>query len=201
MSNLRFAIDFARHRLKAKTRHGTHSPFVYKLVDEVIYDFSKKKVYAEVETQLKALHSDKRMINARLAQLIYRLVADLKPVNMLVSGEGLDVLSAYLEKAAPDVELYHVKDGTLPATLDKVDFAFIDTDTKEDTLRYFEALLPKTHNGTLLIFNNVYGNKDMKEAWATIKARPQVTVTINLFWMGLLYFRKGQVKEDFSIKF
>jgi len=41
----------------------------------------------------------------------------------------------------------------------------------------------------------------MKEAWAQIKAHPQVTVTVDLFWIGLVFFRKGQEKEDFKIRF
>ena len=43
--------------------------------------------------------------------------------------------------------------------------------------------------------------RGMKEAWQEIKAHPKVTVTIDLFWMGLVYFRKGQAKEDFLIRF
>ena len=45
--------DYIKHRLTAKSRHGTHSPFIYKLVDEVIYDFSAKKVYEDIEKQRK----------------------------------------------------------------------------------------------------------------------------------------------------
>jgi len=52
MFNLRFAKDYLLYLLKAKTRHGTHSPFVYRLVDKVIYDFSDKKVYPEVEVKV-----------------------------------------------------------------------------------------------------------------------------------------------------
>jgi hypothetical protein len=40
----------------------------------------------------------------------------------------------------------------------------------------------------------------MKEAWAAIKTHPQVTVTVDLFWIGLVFFKKGQVKEDFLVK-
>ena len=62
MFNLRFAKDYLLYRLKAKTRHGTHSPFVYRLVDKVIYDFSAKKVYPEVEKIREGLLTDDRMI-------------------------------------------------------------------------------------------------------------------------------------------
>ena len=62
MLNFRFAADYLRHRLKAKNRHGVHSPFVYKLVDEVIYDYAPKKVYAEAENLRKQLLIDTRVI-------------------------------------------------------------------------------------------------------------------------------------------
>jgi predicted O-methyltransferase YrrM len=85
--------------------------------------------------------------------------------------------------------------------LDKLDFVFVDGNhQKEATLKYFEWCLPKVHNGTLLIFHGIYRSEGMKEAWAAIKAYPKVTVTIDLFWFGLVYFRAGQAKEDFLIK-
>jgi predicted O-methyltransferase YrrM len=71
---------------------------------------------------------------------------------------------------------------------------------KEATLRYFKLCLPKVHENSLLIFDDIYWSRGMKEAWNEIKAHPEVTVTVDLFWIGLVYFRKGQVKEDFVIK-
>ncbi|HEY5325375.1 MAG TPA: SAM-dependent methyltransferase, partial [Mucilaginibacter sp.] len=62
MFNFRFAKDHLWHRFKAKNRHGVHSPFVYRLVDEVIYDFEAKKVYTEIENLREQLFIDSRMI-------------------------------------------------------------------------------------------------------------------------------------------
>jgi len=85
--------------------------------------------------------------------------------------------------------------------LDKVDFVFVDGNhQKEATLRYFEWCLPKVHEDTLLIFDDIYWSDGMKEAWAEIKANPQVTVTVDLFWIGLVFFKGGRVKEDFLVK-
>jgi predicted O-methyltransferase YrrM len=86
--------------------------------------------------------------------------------------------------------------------LEQLDFVFVGGNHQKDaTLKYFEWCLPKVHDGTLLIFDDIYWGEDMKEAWAEIKAHPKVTVTVDLFWIGLVYFRKGQVKEDFLVKF
>jgi hypothetical protein len=41
----------------------------------------------------------------------------------------------------------------------------------------------------------------MKEAWQEIKNHSQVTLTIDLFWIGLIFVRVGQAKEDFKIRF
>ena len=85
--------------------------------------------------------------------------------------------------------------------LDKIDFVFVDGNhQKEATLKYFEWCLPKVHENTLLIFDDIYWSEGMKEAWTEIKANPKVTVTIDLFWIGLVFFKPGQVKEDFLVK-
>lgn len=39
----------------------------------------------------------------------------------------------------------------------------------------------------------------MQQAWQQVKQLPQVTVSIDLFHFGLLFFRKEQVKEHFKL--
>jgi predicted O-methyltransferase YrrM len=260
MFNLRFAKDYLFHRLKAKNRHGVHSPFVYRLIDNVIYDFDFKKVYTDVENLRGKLFNDTRIItitdlgagshvnnnrqkkisdiarNAlkppKLAQLLYRLVADLKPRNIIELGTCLGITTLYLQKAAPKAKVYTLEgcpetakiaketfkkgeitavetvvgnfDDTLPGVikdLDQLDFVFVDGNHQKDaTLKYFEWCLPKVHENTMLVFDDIYWSAGMKEAWEQIKAHPQVTVAIDLFWIGLVFFKPGQVKEDFLIK-
>jgi predicted O-methyltransferase YrrM len=260
MFNLRFAKDYLLYRLKAKTRHGLHSPFVYRLVDTVIYDYRAKKVYAEIENIREGLLNDNRVITVndpgaqshvindrrrkisaiaknvletpKVAQLLYRLAEYIQPANIIELGTCLGITTLYLQKAAPDTKVYTLEsspetakiarksfakeglnsielitgnfDNTLPGVideLDKMDFVFVDGNHRKDaTLKYFEWCLPKVHDNTLLIFDDIYRSEGMKEAWAQIKAHPQVTVTVDLFWIGLVFFRKGKVKEDFLIR-
>jgi len=204
MFNTRLAKDYLLYRLKAKTRHGTHSPFIYRLVDKVIYDFNAKKVYAEVEENRKKYNTaeHKDAISPKIAQLIYRLVADWQPGNIVEVGDGVYYITSYLEKATPSAKVYSVEDKAqlLAAigNLDQLDCMFIKGG--RSITEYFELCLSKVHDGTLLIVDDIYRTEDRKDAWAQIKANPKVTATIDLFWIGLVYFRKGQVKEDFLIK-
>ena len=71
---------------------------------------------------------------------------------------------------------------------------------KEATINYFEALLPKAHNDTVFIFDDMYWSKGMTEAWEYIKAHKSVTVTVDCFYMGFVFFRKEQATEHFKIR-
>lgn len=256
-----FIGDFLKHRLTAKSRHGTHSPFVYKLTDEVIYDFKSRSGYKSIEQQRKKLFNDDSIITVTdlgagshlnknntkkvkeiaknalkspaLAQLIFRLAQDVKPASIIELGTCLGITTAYLSKACPDAEVITIEgcpetakvayrnfceleldnvelqvgnfDTLLPEVIKEkkqLDFVYIDGNhRKQATLDYFNWCLPKVHEGSLLIFDDIYWSKGMKEAWEEIKNHPDVTVTIDLFWIGLVYFRKGQAKEHFKIKF
>ncbi|WP_374950573.1 O-methyltransferase [Mucilaginibacter sp.] len=261
MSKLTFTKDFLFHRFRSKNRHGLHSPFIYRLVDDVIYDYSHKEVYDKVEAQRDHLLVDDRLITVtdlgagshvnnnkqkkisditinalkppRLAKLLYRLAKFAKPDNIVELGTCLGITTVYLQKAAPNAKVYTLEgcpqtagaakevfrrsglhdidvvvgnfDDTLKGVLDsqeKLDFVYIDGNHQRDaTIRYFEWCLPKVHEGTMLIFDDIYWSDGMKEAWKQIKAHPRVTATVDLFWIGLVFFKPGQAKEDFKIRF
>lgn len=261
MFNWRFARDYVRHYLTAKNRHGVHSPFVYELIDNVIYDFDAKTEYLPIEQirqqllQSKAKvtvvdlgagsHTNKSTIkevreiaknvlkSARLAQLIFRLVAHFEPKNLIELGTCLGVTSLYLHKANPSARLITIEgcgeiasvaaknfeiseaenikllvgnfDEVLPEVLEtelQVDFVFIDGNhTEEATLRYFDWILPKAYDKTVVVFDDIYWSEGMKSAWKKIKQHPQVSVTVDLFWIGLVFLKKDQVKEDFKVRF
>ena len=81
------------------------------------------------------------------------------------------------------------------------DLVFFDGNhNKEATLNYFETLLPTIHNDSVFIFDDIYWSKEMTEAWEIIKQHPKVSVTINTFFWGFVFFRKEQKKEHFTIR-
>lgn len=96
-------------------------------------------------------------------------------------------------------------DDTLPAELKKigkeVDLVFFDANHRlEPTVRYFELARQYASPTAIFIFDDIYWSDEMREAWDTIIARPEVTVSIDLFWVGVVFFRKEQVKENFVLR-
>lgn len=94
---------------------------------------------------------------------------------------------------------------TLKETLDKIpsiDVAFFDANHRYlPTMQYFNLCLEKIHNDTLFIFDDIYWSGEMTQAWKEICEHPSVSVTIDLYYVGLVLFRKEQVKENFRLKF
>lgn len=72
--------------------------------------------------------------------------------------------------------------------------------SKQATLEYFELLLPTIDNETVWIFDDIHWSQEMEEAWEIIKQNPKVTVTIDTFQWGFVFFRNEQVKEDFIVR-
>jgi predicted O-methyltransferase YrrM len=71
---------------------------------------------------------------------------------------------------------------------------------KQATLDYFELLLSTITNETVWIFDDIHWSSEMEEAWRIIKNHPKVTVTIDTFQWGLVFFRREQPKEHFTIR-
>ena len=261
MFNKTLVFNYINHQFNAKTRHGVHSPFVYNLIDKVIYDFKEKHEYLEIENLRKNLLEDDRTItitdlgagslvnnnkqkkvkdlaknalkSKKLAQLLFRLAKEFKPKTALELGSCLGVTSAYFGKAIPDGKVVTMEGCPQTAALakenlsllaisntevvvgnfdinfpefvqsqEKIDFVFIDGNhRKQATLDYFKLCLPKIHENSVLIFDDIYWSKGMKQAWEEIKNHSKVTLTIDLFWIGLVFFRTDRVKEHFKIKF
>jgi predicted O-methyltransferase YrrM len=96
-------------------------------------------------------------------------------------------------------------DNTLAPTLANlpapVDFVFFDGNHRcEPTLRYFELCLARAHDDSVFVFDDIHWSAEMEAAWAAIKAHPAVTVTVDLYWVGLVFFRKKQPRQDFSLR-
>ena len=92
---------------------------------------------------------------------------------------------------------------TLLNRLNNVDFAYIDGNhTKEATINYFMQLLPKCNENSVLIFDDINWSQGMQEAWQFIKTHERVKLSIDLFFIGIILFRKEQQhQEHFVVRF
>jgi predicted O-methyltransferase YrrM len=85
----------------------------------------------------------------------------------------------------------------------RVDLLFIDGNHRfEPTLNYFLAAVPKIHNDSIVVLDDIYWSDEMQQAWQKIKQHESVRCTIDLFQFGLIFFRKEFMeREHFILKF
>ncbi|HUR65206.1 MAG TPA: class I SAM-dependent methyltransferase [Chitinophagaceae bacterium] len=130
----------------------------------------------------------------------------------LVTLEGAAEVAAFAKKNFEELGLTNCSvikgdfDDTLPIcmeSLPSLDLVFLDGNhRREPTERYFSQLLPKIHSDSILVFDDIYWSQGMEEAWKFIKEHPAVRCSVDLFFIGIVLFRKEfHEKQHFSVRF
>lgn len=253
--------SYLGHFVKARTRHGVHSPFVYDLITHVLRPSTNAAEFEPIEAlrndlfasdQIiqvndlgagsKVFHSTGRSVAdiahtalkpADQARLLFRLARYFDACNVLELGTSFGITTLYLALGAENGTVYtmegcpqtmriaqHHFDRSgqpnivpvlggfrkhLPATLQRMgqlDMVFLDGHhAKEPTLEYFELCMGAAHQNTILIFDDIHWSQGMEQAWEVVKDDPRVTVTIDLYHLGLAFLRTEQAKEHFTLRY
>lgn len=85
----------------------------------------------------------------------------------------------------------------------KTDLFFPDGNHRKlPTLKYFDRVLLSSHEDTIMVFDDIHWSEEMEGAWAEIKKHKAVTLTIDLFFIGIVFLKKDfKVKQHFTIRF
>jgi len=129
----------------------------------------------------------------------------------VISMEGCPVLSEIAKSNFNEAGLNNIKlltggfDEVLPEIIKsdiKPGLVFIDGNhRKEPVLEYFNRMVEISDNNTVIVIDDIYHSKEMEEAWTDIKLSDKVSVTIDLFRMGIVFFRKGMNHNDYIIRY
>jgi predicted O-methyltransferase YrrM len=86
--------------------------------------------------------------------------------------------------------------------INTVDLAFIDGNHQEKpTIAYFEKCLKYANNNTIFIFDDIHWSKGMENAWSYIKSHQKAILTIDLFYIGIVFIKSELSKENYTIRF
>lgn len=210
--------------LKSTNQHGVHSPFVYDLLTKCIY---KKQPIAEALITHKK-EQPTRILKKR-DNTLYKIAGYLSPTEMLVVETSCGKASTSLSLAKPNSGLTSIEQcintnntkktlttfqlkNTVESTSTfeafcsvqkfkkKFNLVYIGSQSKHNILPYFKQLLPHAHQNCVFIFNDIYHNKAVREAWQEIIADPKVTVSIDGFYIGLAFLRTTQEKQHFTLR-
>ncbi|HMU13238.1 MAG TPA: class I SAM-dependent methyltransferase [Flavobacteriales bacterium] len=253
--------SWVEHLVKARTRHSVHSPFVYKLTNEVLRVDDERPEFEAIEAlreelllseqslRVNDLGAGSRVLDepvrqvsdmartslkpARQAQMLFRLAEYFMPETILELGTSFGLSTLYLARGAGGAQVTTIEGcphthriaqhhferlrqnnisallgsfrSSLPFVLrthGSLDMVFIDGHHAHDpTLEYFEACLQKAHNNSVFILDDIHWSKGMEAAWEAVKQHPRVTVTIDLYDLGLVFFRQEQAPQHFRLRY
>lgn len=175
--------------------HSSIGPKYGQLLSRLVHSIKPSTIIelgtgAGFSTMYMALASDKCKIysiegSPEIADLAGRNIKSLGLKNTeIIAGSFNDILPVVLQKIQHPL------------------FIFIDGDHRgENLIGYFETILPYTTENTVVVLDDIRWSLSMEKAWKKIVKRTEVSVSIDLFRMGILFLEKNINKQHFIVKF
>jgi predicted O-methyltransferase YrrM len=144
--------------------------------------------------------------------LTTRYLSTAEPRHGVISIEGAPAIAHFTAKSFAEEAIRNTTILTgdfkdhLPGALASMKgskLVFFDGNHQyQPTLDYFQAALGVIADADILIFDDIHWSKDMEKAWSEIRNNEKVSCTIDLFFIGIVFFRKEfKEKLDFAIRF
>ncbi len=182
-------------------------------VSDIAKTSVKPRRYSQLLYRLAAYYKYRRILEMGTSLgVTTSYLAAVPGVEQVVTMEGATAVADLAQKHFDETGLGQVQlvkggfnshlDGVLSG-MGEVDFAFIDGNHRlEPTMHYFESILPRTHDYSCLVFDDIHWSEEMEAAWEKIRTDDRVTLSIDLFFIGLVFFRKEFLqKQHFVIRY
>ena len=174
--------------------HSLQQPKMSALLFRLINFYSLKPIVIELGTSLGICTA-------------YLSTANKK--NKIYTIEGCDETAEVAKGVFKQLGLKNIElivgnfDSILPNLKfsDSPGFVYIDGNhRKEATLKYFDWAIEKLNEQSIVVVDDIYWSKEMFAAWEKIKFNDRVTLSIDLYKLGIVFFHKVKVKEHYKIR-
>jgi predicted O-methyltransferase YrrM len=120
-------------------------------------------------------------------------IADIAENNFEESGvNNVKLFIGPFEEILPEITKQGIKPGLV----------FIDGNhRKQPVLSYFKELVEISGNETVVVIDDIYYSREMEEAWNEIKKHEKVSITVDIFRMGMVFFKNCVTHNDYIIRY
>ncbi len=179
-------LPYIRFRRKATNRHGVHSPFIYKLLEDVVY---KKKQNKSTSKKRKKEY-----------QLFLRLFKYYNSQNVLIlnPNDFFEKLFSEYKIINPDFKIEQK-----PSSLKdhpSFDVYILNNIQNQDIINDF-IHLAKIKNDSFVIIPQIRASKQQLEFWKRFTEKDFARVSLEFYHFGLVFFRKECSREYFKVRF
>ncbi len=123
--------------------------------------------------------------------------------------EGCPVIAGIAKNNFSDFNFNNIElvvgefEKTLPLVLKnkKIDLVYFDGNhQKEPTTAYFKQCLQAAHEDSVFIFDDIHWTSPMENAWKFIKNHESVTISLDTYKWGMVFFKKNREKQHFCLR-
>jgi predicted O-methyltransferase YrrM len=184
-----------------------------RVVNNIAQSSLKPKKFSQLLFRMVQYYQPKTIIELGTSLgITTSYIAKAKDDANVYTCEGAKNIAAIAQQTFTNLNIKNISlttgdfNDSLPLILSQlktVDLAFIDGNhRKAPTLDYFEQLLSYSGPSTILIFDDIHWSAEMDEAWNEIKQHPSVTLTIDLFFIGIVILSNNfKTKQHFIVRF
>lgn len=188
-------------------------PFKNRRIKDIAGTSLKRKKYAQLLFRIAKYYQSKDIVELGTSfGISSSYLASANNNSNIITFEGSHNIAKIALDNFKKIDLRNIEliegdfEKTLPLAANKiknVDLLFIDGNhRKEPTLAYFNFFLKKSGAQSIFIFDDIHWSKGMEEAWSQVQQHDSVTLTIDLFFIGLVFFSHDfKVKQHFTIRF
>ncbi|MBR6878848.1 MAG: hypothetical protein IKM95_05640 [Bacteroidales bacterium] len=188
------------YRLKRRNEYHIHSPFVYELYTKVIREHQRSNVDYDLVVRVGRTVDKKRHIlksRRKLARFFYRYAAYYEQDEVTLFGKVTAMNAAAFALGNPHSRVKVACSGEFVDTLNNLGMVNVERVVIEDELRY---CLEHRSDDTVFVFEGIHDNKSAEELWNVFCTHPEVTLTIDFYHAGMVFFREGMEKQGFVLK-
>lgn len=193
--------------LRYRKGFGVHSPFVFNLITKVIEERCPYYCFYDIALSRKkqVLHN---AIQPRQGELLFRLTNYFQPSNILQIGPSQSLSALYLTSYRTGLECVSLEKEyarLLPDILQEMetlDFVFFNRTIEQNLyIGLFYECSNHINNGTVFVCDGINASCEMKKTWKKICSDERVTVSVDLYSMGIVFFNRKLHKQDYKVYF
>lgn len=187
--NLKEKAKFLWH---ANNAHGLHSPFVFDFYNAV------KRIARSPKQSSKKLKGFTKIES----RIIWAIICHLEPKNTLILDLEADNLQNELANYLTESRVFRRLNLTnLPTDPSKFSLIILSKYFAFSEKELLSKLLPFISNESAVIIPHIHASKEAIIGWKRIINEKEVQVSMDLFFVGLVFFRKESSKQDFQLRF
>lgn len=196
------------HRFRHRCGYGVHSPFAFDFITRVVYEHTPYYQYKRLGAEQKRLALEKGRFwtcreSKKVKRLLFRLVNRTQPKFIINVGPE-SAAELYLKAAKKDVDYLYASDvsGLVFESEIPVDFLYLHDYRHPSLVRtVFDVCADRVTERSVFVIEGIGYSSAMRRLWDEMRRDARAGITFDLYDLGILFFDKSKIKQDYIVNF